>query len=90
MDLVTYRKYKNAIIEVIIEDDVITTAKIYMDGECVEVYEPTDDKGQELAFNGKNTRAVFESFKKVVDEFLAEDEREEATDMAVCTRSCVY
>ena len=33
MDINRMYNYKNAEIEVVVEDDIITTAKVYMDGE---------------------------------------------------------
>ena len=49
MDINRMYNYKNAEIEVIIEDDIITTAKVYMDGECVFADDTfTDAKRQRL------------------------------------------
>lgn len=79
--------YKNAEIEVIIEDDVITTAKVYMDGECVFADDTlTDGNGKELKFTQKNLNAVRKFCMAIVDKELAEDGREECTNMALVRR----
>ena len=78
--------YKNAEIELVVEDDVITTAKIFMDGECEVVSEVTDINGNDLMFTPKNRKAVVEHFAKQIDALLEEDGREVATDMSLIHR----
>lgn len=86
MNIATNYNYKNAEIELVIEDDAITTAKIYMDGECEEVMEITSTDGGDLKFTRKHTNAVLKECFKKIDELLAEDGREECTDMTLVRR----
>lgn len=87
MDLVREYNYKNAEIEVIVEDDIITTAKVYMDGECVFANDTfTDGNGKELNFTQKNLSSVRRFCMEIVDKELAEDGREECTNMALIRR----
>ena len=79
-------KYKNAEIELVVEDNAITTAKIYMDGECEEIVDITNPNGGEFMFTPKNRKAVCEDCAKTIDRLLAEDGREECTDMALVRR----
>lgn len=74
-------KYKNAEISIIVEDDEITTAMVFMDGECVY---RTDDIN--LPFNGKNNSEIKRMCRAIVDKELAEDGRTECTDMALVQR----
>ena len=73
--------HKNAEIEIVVEDDVITTAKVYMDGECVY---RTDDI--ELPFCKKNSRDMRRMCRAIVDKELAEDGRTECVNMALVRR----
>ena len=50
MDINPTFKYKNAEIELVVEDDVITTSRITMDGECVNVADITDENGNEQTY----------------------------------------
>ena len=87
MDINRMYNYKNAEIEVIIEDDVITTAKVYMDGECVFADDTfTDTDGKDLKYTPKNRTAVVKFCMAIVDKELAEDGREECTNMALVRR----
>ena len=87
MDFVREYNYKYAEIEVIVEDDIITTAKVYMDGECVFANDTfTDGNGKELNFTQKNLTAVRRFCMEIVDKELAEDGREECTNMALIRR----
>ena len=87
MDINRMYNYKNAEIEVIIEDDIITTAKVYMDGECVFADETiTDGDGKELKYTQRNINSVRKFCMAIVDKELAEDGREECTNMALIRR----
>ena len=83
MDINPIYIYKNAEIELVVEDDVITTAKIYMDGECAYADDSlTDDGGKDLKFTPRNRKAIINICKKVIDKELAEDDREECVNMS--------
>ena len=87
MDFVREYNYKNAEIEVVVEDDLITTAKVYMDGECVFADETiTDGDGKELKYTQRNINSVKKFCMAIVDKELAEDGREECTNMALIRR----
>jgi hypothetical protein len=87
MDIAPIYKYRNAEIELVIEDDTITTAKIYMDGECVFVDDSlTDEKGKSLNYTKKNRTAVVKKCASFIDKELEEDGREECTDMSLIYR----
>ena len=87
MDISRMYNYKNAEIEVIIEDDVITTAKVYMDGECVFANDTfTDGDGNDLRYTQRNINSVRKFCMAIVDKELAEDGREECTNMALIRR----
>ena len=87
MDISRMYNYKNAEIEVIIEDDVITTVKVYMDGECVFADETiTDGDGNDLKYTQRNINSVRKFCMAIVDKELAEDGREECTNMALIRR----
>ena len=59
MDINPTFNYKNAEIELVVEDDIITTAKVYMDGECVFADDTfTDTDGRDLKYTPKNRTAV--------------------------------
>ena len=86
MDINRMYNYKNAEIEVIIEDDVITTSRITMDGECVNVADITDENGNDVPYTLKNRTAVVKMCMEFIDKELAEDGREECTNMALARR----
>lgn len=67
-DGVLTRHYKNAEMEVIIEDDMITTIKAYIDGKCV--YCP--DVADNISYNRKNVETAFNDIRKEVDKQFAE------------------
>ena len=73
--------YKNAEINIIVEDDEITTAMVFMDGECVY---RTDDFN--LPFNSKSNAEVKKMCRAIVDKELEEDGRTECVDMALIRR----
>jgi hypothetical protein len=84
MDINPIFNYKNAEIELVVEDDVITTAKVYMDGECVYADDTlTDENGKDLKYTPKNRTAVVRMCAMMVDRELAEDGREECTNMSL-------
>lgn len=78
--------YKNADIELVVEDDVITTAKVYMDGECVNVADITDENGNDVPYTPKNRTAVVKMCMEFIDKELAEDGRTECVNMALVRR----
>jgi len=87
MDINPTFNYKNAEIELVVEDDVITTAKVYMDGECAFADDSlTDENGKDLRYTPKNRTAVVKFCMAIVDKELAEDGREECTNMALVRR----
>ena len=63
MDITLTDKFLNAEYEVIVEDDCITTSKIYIDGEMVSAQEYTLENGGDVPFNRKNIDNVYESIK---------------------------
>lgn len=67
-DGVLTRHYKNAEMEVIVEDDMITTIKAYIDGKCV--YCP--DVADNISYNRKNVETAFNDIRKEVDKQFAE------------------
>ena len=60
--------YKGTKIEIVVEDDAITTFKIFKDGECVICDDSvaTSD-GKDLAFTAKNYYALLNGIKEYVD-----------------------
>lgn len=70
MDIVFKRDYKGHEIEMVIEDDVITTAKVYRNGECVEVSILTDGQGNDIPYNRKNLANVYKVYKGKVNELM--------------------
>lgn len=68
------RDYKGTEIEIVVEDDIITTAKIFKNGECVVCDDTiTDGNGKDLPFNGKNYYAVLKIVMACVDENYANE-----------------
>lgn len=67
------KQYKNAEIEVVIEDDVITTAKVYVDGQCVGCTDIWTDKGEDVPFNRNNLSAVYALMQEDVDKMWDEN-----------------
>lgn len=87
MDITLDYKYKNAEITLIVEDDIITTAKVYMDGELALADDTiTNAKGKELKFNAMNKDAVLNYCRRFIDQELEEDGREECTNMSLIKR----
>lgn len=72
MDITFTREYKGTEIAIVVEDDAITTAKIFKDGECVVCDDTiTDGEGKDLPFNAKNYYAVLKMVTDCVDENYA-------------------
>lgn len=80
------RPYKNADIAIIVEDNMMTTAKIFLDKACVKSYDVFADKGnirlvpsEECAegegavYNKANATAVLDSLKEDVDAMWEEN-----------------
>ena len=68
MDITFTREHKGAEIIIVVEDDIITTSKIYnKNGECVEVNDITDENGNDVVFSAKNYYAVLDMAKANVD-----------------------
>ncbi len=68
MDTIFKKKYKNADYEVIVEEDCITTAKIYIDGELVQMQEYSLNDGNDVPFNKKNLDKICSAVKNAIDE----------------------
>ena len=62
-DGILTRHYKNAEMEVIVEDDMITTIKAYIDGKCVYCPEVADN----IVYNRKNVETAFNDIRNEVD-----------------------
>lgn len=86
MDISLDYTYKNAHIELVVEDDIITTAKVFMDGEMVFADDTITDNGKDIVFNQVNKNAVLNYCKEIIDYELTEDGREECTNMALVKR----
>lgn len=66
------RNYKGTEIEIVVEDDAITTARVFKNGECVVCDDTiTDGDGKDLPFNAKNYYAVLKMVMDCVDENYA-------------------
>lgn len=61
------REYKNAEIEIVVEDDAITMGRVYLDKRCVDVREFTTEDGGDVAFNRANFDNVLDQLKGIVD-----------------------
>ena len=74
MDTNITRKYKNAVIEYVVEDDLITTGKVIVDGECrvFKTYE-TEDNADGIAWNRRNADYVFADLRAETDKVFAEE-----------------
>lgn len=70
MDIVFNRNYKGYDVEFIIEDDIITTAKVFRNGVCVEVSEITDANGNDVPYNRKNLAKVYEVYVDKVNNLM--------------------
>lgn len=57
-----------------------------MDGECVNVADITDENGNDVPYTLKNRTAVVKISMEFIDKELAEDGREECTNMALVRR----
>lgn len=67
------KDYKNCTIEVVVEDDVITTAKIYLDKNCVSVNDITDANGKDVPFTKKNYDNTINLMMEEVDAMWEEN-----------------
>lgn len=85
MDITVKRNYKGYLIEIIVEDSLITTGKIYKGPEFVDNYEITDRNGREFPYNKLNRDKVLARFKKEVDRIISEN-RSRTADEAVAVR----
>ena len=86
MDINPTFNYKNAEIELVVEDDVITTTRVTMDGECVNVADITDENGNDVPYTPKNRTAVVKMCMEFIDKELAEDGRTESVNMTIVRR----
>lgn len=64
---VLIRPYKNTEIEVVVEDDVITTTKVFLDDVCLVCNDITTDKGEDVPYNKANLEKVLDMAKGFVD-----------------------
>ena len=80
------RPYKNADITLVIEDNMMTTAKIFLDKACIKSYDifadngtirlvPSEEcaDGEEVVYNKANATAVLDSLKEDVDALWEEN-----------------
>lgn len=67
------RDYKNAEIEIVVEDDVITMGRVYIDNRCVDVREFTTEDGGDVPFNRANYENILNQLKYIVDQFWQEN-----------------
>lgn len=67
MDSVFKKSYKNAEFEVIVEDDCITTSKIYIDGEMIQMQEYNLEDGSDVPFSKGNLGKIYDSIKADID-----------------------
>ena len=66
-------QYKNAEIVIVVEDDLITTSKIFIDGECVNCSEvATKNNPDGAPFTKANYDQVLASCKAEVDKMFEE------------------
>lgn len=85
MDITVKRNYKGYLIEIIVEDSLITTGKIYKGPEFVDNYEITGRNGREFPYNKLNRDKVLARFKKEVDRIISEN-RSRTADEAVAAK----
>ena len=52
-------KHKGFEVELIVEDDIITTAKVYMAGKCVNTYDIYDGEDKEVPYSRENLNKVY-------------------------------
>lgn len=64
---VLIRPYKNTEIEVVVEDDVITTTKVFLDGKCLVCNDITTDTGEDVPYNKANLEKVLDMAREYVD-----------------------
>lgn len=67
------RYYKNAEIEIVVEDDVITTAKVFIDNKCVSSKDIYMGGGMDMPYSREHLNAVVDSMKEEVDEMWEEN-----------------
>lgn len=65
LDLTYTRHYKNAELEIVCEDDTLTTARIFIGGDFHGCYDINGDEG--VANTKKNIDEVFNNLKLEVD-----------------------
>ena len=79
MDIVFKREYKGIEMQVICEDDLLTTAKAFNGDECVSYFEVgNDDHPNGLPCNQRCVNAVYAELMSDIDAVIAESEAEEA------------
>lgn len=61
------RPYKNAEIEIVVEDDIITTTKVFIDNKCVACDDITTEDGKDVPYNRANYEKVMEIAREYVD-----------------------
>ena len=59
MDITFNRKHKGYEVELVVEDDIITTARVYMAGKCVNTYDIYDGADKELPYARKYLNEVY-------------------------------
>ena len=65
-------EYKNAEIVIVVEEDVITTANVYIDKQCVVCEDITTESGGDVEFKYENYNEVVNMMKAEVDKMWEE------------------
>jgi len=73
MDAVFKRTYKNAEYELIIEEDCITTSKIYIDGELAQMQEYSLENGGDVPYSKKAVEDIYKTIKEDIDRMWEEN-----------------
>lgn len=72
MDKVITKTYKGADIEIIVEDDLITTAKLYIGNECREIVDVTaEGYPNGVPFDKDYIKQLQEQFKDYINQLMA-------------------
>lgn len=59
MDMTFTRSHNGYEIELVVEDDIITSANVYMGDRCEKVYDIVDGEGREIPYTRKNLNGVY-------------------------------
>lgn len=75
MDLEVKRNHKGYLIDIVVEDDAITTGKLFKGSEFINAYDITDRHGHEFPYNALNRDKVLARFRREVDRLIGEEAR---------------